>query len=73
MTVFADLYELPEDQQIDLIRATVLEGNTVGIFVDDFAKADRYLRKLGPMVREISRTRDLVKGSVFVKLGPRLQ
>ncbi len=68
---YADLADLPEDERIRLI-AEQAATKIVGFFVDDDAKADRYIHKLGTKVRVIERTRDvLVKGTVFVKVGPK--
>lgn len=49
------------------------DGRTVGFFVDDDAKADRYLEKLqaGYAVRVISRG-PWPGGIVFCRIGPRL-
>lgn len=72
MKAYADLADLPEDERIAIIRETAASGQIVGFFVDDDAKADRYIRKLGTAVRVIERTRDvLVNGTVFVKVGPK--
>jgi hypothetical protein len=71
MKGFADLADLPEDERIRLI-AEAAQSQTVGFFVDDDAKADRYIRKLGSRVRVIERHANvLVKGTVFVKVGPK--
>ena len=70
-TGFTDLADLPEDERIRLI-AEAAKTKVVGFFVDDDAKADRYIRKLGDRVRLIERKADvLVKGTVFVKVGPK--
>lgn len=71
MTACTDLADMPEDEQISAIRAAIAEGLVVGVFVDNNEKADRYLRKIGP-VAVLARKKDLVKGSVFLKLGPRV-
>ncbi len=71
MKAFADLADLPEDERIAIIAATAAT-QIVGFFVDDDVKADRYLRKLGDRVRVIERKSDLlVKGTVFIKVGPK--
>jgi hypothetical protein len=71
MKAFADLADLPEDERIAVIAATA-QTQVVGFFVDDDVKADRYIRKLGDRVRLIERKPDvLVKGTVFVKVGPK--
>ncbi len=71
MAGYADLHGLSEEEQLALIKTAVSEGLTVGVFVDTMAKADRYLRKLGPGVHCFFKKADLIKGSVFLKLGPR--
>lgn len=71
MKAFADLADLPEDDQIRIIAETA-QSQVVGFFVDDDAKADRYIRKLGDRVRVIERKSNvLVKGTVFIKVGPK--
>lgn len=71
MRSFADLADLPEDERIRIIAETA-QTQVVGFFVDDDAKADRYIRKLGTRVRVIERKPNvLVKGTVFVKVGPK--
>jgi hypothetical protein len=71
MKAFADLADLPEDERIAVIAATA-QTQVVGFFVDDDVKADRYIRKLGDRVRLIERKPNvLVKGTVFVKVGPK--
>lgn len=71
MKSFADLADLPEDDRIRIIAETA-QTQIVGFFVDDDKKADRYIRKLGNRVRLIERKSDvLVKGTVFVKVGPK--
>jgi hypothetical protein len=73
MKAFADLADLPEDDRIALIGAAAETGQIVGFFVDDDAKADRYIRKLlaAHRVRLIDRAIDVVvKGTVFVRVGP---
>jgi hypothetical protein len=72
LKAFADLADLPEDDRIRIIAEAVEAGQVVGFFVDDDPKADRYIRKLGARVRVIERKANvLVKGTVFVKVGPR--
>lgn len=71
MKAFADIADLPEDDRIAIIAETA-QTQIVGFFVDDNAKADRYIQKLGNRVRLIERKSDLlVKGTVFVKVGPK--
>lgn len=71
MTTFADLADLPEEERILLMRQRVDGGETVGFFVENNANADRYIARLGPTVRVISRGK--IRGAVFVKIGPPLQ
>ncbi len=71
MKAFADIADLPEDERIAII-AEASRTKIVGFFVDDDAKADRYIQKLGDRVRVIERKSNvLVNGTVFVKVGPR--
>jgi len=73
MKAFADLADLPEDDRIDIIGRTASDGQTVGFFVDDEAKADRYIKTLlaSHRVRVLERKKDvLVKNAVFVRVGP---
>jgi hypothetical protein len=70
MKAFADLADLPEDERIRIIAETA-QTQVVGFFVDDDAKADRYIQKLGGRVRVIERKANvLVKGTVFIRVGP---
>ena len=64
---------IPEDEQIATMGQMAADGRTVGFFVDDDAKADRYLEKLqaGYAVRVISRG-PWPGGIVFCRIGPRL-
>lgn len=75
MKAFADLADLPEDDRIAIIGRTTEESiKPVGFFVDDDAKADRYIEKLTKRfkVELVERYHDvLVKGSVFIKLRRR--
>lgn len=68
---FADLAHLPEDDRILIIGETAQAGNRVGFFVEDDAKADRYIRKLTERFRVevIERKADLIKNTVFVKVA----
>lgn len=71
MKAFADLADLPEDERIRIIYETA-QTQIVGFFVDDDTKADRYIQALGDRVRVIERKSDvLVKGTVFIKVGPK--
>lgn len=72
MTSYADLADLPEGRRIAIIGQAA-ESAVVGFFVDDDAKADRYIEKLRARykVRLIDRKADvLVNNTVFVKIGP---
>ena len=71
---FADLADLPEDERIRIIGETAERGERVGFFVDDDAKADRYIQKLmsGFRVQVVERKRDvLVNNTVFVAVNRR--
>jgi hypothetical protein len=72
MKAYADLASLPEDERIAIIGQTA-STSIVGFFVDDDAKADRYIEKLKKYpVRLIERRSDvLVRGTVFVRVGPK--
>lgn len=73
MKAYADLADLPEDDRIAIIGRTAESGQTVGFFVDDDEKADRYIKKLlaSFKVRVQERKKDaLVKNTVFVRIGP---
>lgn len=70
---FQDLYELPEDNRINLIGHYVMEHEAEVTFpTDDIpGKADRYIRKLLGSFKEIEvveRGDGPTKGCVFVKL-----
>jgi hypothetical protein len=75
MKAFADLADLPEDDRIRVIGETAERGERVGFFVDDDAKADRYIKKLlkwYPRVEVVERKRDLlVNNTVFVAVNRR--
>ena len=75
MKTFADLADLPEDDRIRVIGETAESGDRVGFFVDDDAKADRYIRKLTkwyPRVEVVERKKDvLVNNTVFVAVNRR--
>ncbi len=76
MKGYADLASLPEDDRIAVIRETVAQGISVGIFVDDDEKADRYIEKLGAAVAVLDRRKPgsvlNVRNAVFIKFGPRV-
>lgn len=75
---FADLADKPEDERIALIAAAARKG-IVGFYVDDWAKADRYIMKLrvtAPDVRIYdSKRHRLGPGvhAILVRVGPRQQ
>lgn len=74
MKTFADLADLPEDERIRIIGETAEQGQRVGFFVDDDAKADRYIEKLTKRFRVhvVDRQRDvLVNNTVFVAVTRR--
>lgn len=70
---FVSLTALPEDDRIDAMGQIAAEGETVGFFVDDNAKADRYLEKLlnRYAVRLIGRSAG-PGGTILCRIGPRL-
>ena len=72
MTVFADLYELPERDRIDVIGKAASGGALVAFVVDDAAKADRYIQQLQKRFKVcvIERGAGPVKNTVVVKVGP---
>jgi hypothetical protein len=71
---YADLGHLPEDHRIGIIGGQAERGNTVGFFVENDAKADRYIEKLFQRfsVRLVTRRHLDLGGQdvVFVKVGP---
>ena len=71
MKAYADLGDLPEDDRIKVIAETAASGEIVGFVVEDDAKADRYVEKLGkyPAVRVIDRMPGPIKGCVLVRVG----
>jgi aconitase A len=74
MTKYADLASLPEDDRITIIGQQAEVGGLTGFFVDDDAKADRYLAKLTTRfkVELVDRHRDApVPGAVFVRIRRR--
>ncbi len=72
MSGYADLGDLPEDERIAIIGAATVEGRIIGFFVDDDAKADRYLTKLlaNYRIRVVSRGPGPVAGSILIRIGP---
>jgi len=66
---YADLGDLPEDERIEVLAQTA-QSAVVGFVVEDNAKADRYLLKLGPRVRLIGRGPGPVANTVLVRIGP---
>lgn len=74
MKAFADLADLPEDDRIRVIGETAEHGERVGFFVDDDAKADRYIKKLTERfrVQVVERKRNvLVNNTVFIAVNRR--
>jgi hypothetical protein len=67
---YADLFHLHEDARIEIIGQKAEQGERVGFFVDDDAKADRYIKKLTERFRvEVAeRKSDSVAGTTFVKV-----
>lgn len=84
MTQFGDLYNLTENERIDLIGRTVMEGpktsgdkpKMIAFVVDNHKKADRYIKKLNekfPGIRIIDRFDGLVHNTVTVRVGEPLR
>ena len=76
MTEFADLYELSEDDRIDLIgRAVTLHKKVTGFIVEDREKMRRYVDKLKlryPDAVVSAVMRDVpIKGCITVKMSPK--
>lgn len=72
MKAYSDLAHLPEDDQIGVIGRTAEQGERVGFFVENDAKADRYIAKLTKRfkVQLLQRINDVpVVGTVFVRIG----
>lgn len=73
--VYQDLFDLSEDQRIDLIGHMVVDHKQTNAFVvEDDAKADRYIKKLVakfPGVEVVGRGKGPIAGTVYVKVGPR--
>lgn len=80
MTAYADIASVKEDDRIQIIGRTIMEGSrsesgkskVVGFVVEDDEKADRYINKLMskfPCVNVISRGVGPVKGTVLVRVG----
>lgn len=71
MKAFADLGDLPEDTRIKVIAETAAAGEVVGFVVENDAKADRYIKKLGkfPLVRVSYRGPGPVKGTILVRVS----
>jgi len=82
VTQYGDLYNLTENERIDLIGRSVMEGPKtsadkpimVAFVVDDHEKADRYIEKLKkkfPEIRIIDKFDGPVKDTVSVRItGP---
>lgn len=84
MTQFGDLYNINENERIDLIGRTVMAGpktsgdkpRMVAFVVDNHKKADRYIRKLEkkfPGIRIIDRFDGPVHNTVTVRVGEPLR
>lgn len=84
MTQFGDLYNLTEDERIDLIGRSVMEGpktsgdkpKMVAFVVENNKKADRYIRKLEkkfPGIRIIDRFDGGAYNTVTVRVGEPLR
>lgn len=65
---YADITSLPEDERIRLIGQRAELGERVGFFVDDDAKADRYVNKLITRFRvhEVERSHNMPGNTVLV-------
>lgn len=80
MTAYADLYELPEDERIELVgRQVMFRQMTVGVAVeaegkDGMTKANRYITKLkerfAGIVVEGTTFLDNKKSIVIIKVSP---
>lgn len=71
MTVYADLFELPESDRIDAIGKAAMGGALVGFVVEDDEKADRYvktLRERFTSVRVVDRMPGPVKNTILVRV-----
>lgn len=74
MTVYADLFGLPERDRIDAIGKAASQGALVGFIVEDDEKADRYIAKLTEKykrIRVVDRMAGPVPNTVLVRVGPR--
>ena len=56
---YVDLYELPEDDRINLIAKMLLRspGKDIAVLVDDAPKAERYLAKLRACVPDFDKVK----------------
>lgn len=74
LPMYADLFELSEDERIDTIGHMVTEhGKTIGFVVETTAKADRYIKKLKkkyPTVTVLDQGPGPVKNTILVRVGP---
>ena len=68
MKGYADIADLPEDERITLIGQRAETGERVGFFVEDDAKADRYMTKLQTQfqVQEVKRSHGFPANTVLV-------
>ncbi len=74
MAAFKDLGDLEENQRIDIIGKTAMEGKIIGFVVEaDGEKADRYISKLlakFPGLKVYERFGGPVPDTETVKVGP---
>lgn len=71
---FVDLASLPEDERIEHIVSTANCGHVVGVFVDDYDAADRYIRKFRDRVKILDRQAGAMPTApkvVFLRVGPK--
>lgn len=72
MKGYSDLSSLPEDERIKVIGEAAMQGNQVGVPVDEegpdgYEKADRYVKKLlerFPLLEFVSKSKGPVKDVV---------
>lgn len=69
---YADLADLDEDTRIKVIAQTAIRTKkTIGIIVEDDAKADRYIEKLTawyPAIKVIERGPGPIENTIAVKV-----
>ena len=75
MAKYADLGDMEEDRRIALIgHRAVDHRESVAFVVEDFTKADRYMKKLKdkfPLIEEVERGKGPTKNTVYVKVRRR--